>query len=91
MAVKSAAHMQQTLDAIIPTLTSPVAKTQAAALKRLFESDPGFHALWEKDSATALKKAGVDPDSRMEMGMEPYERGPECNWCTTPKGNLCHC
>ena len=57
----------------------------------LLETDPLFQRLWEKDSAAALRQVGIDPQARMEMGLPPYEKGPECNWCYTPLGNLCHC
>ncbi len=58
---------------------------------QLLETDPTFQRLWETDSAAALRQVGIDPDARMQMGLPPYEKGPECNWCYTPKGNLCHC
>lgn len=67
------------------------ATKQLEKFTELIEKDPKFQQLWEKDSAAALRQVGINPDARMEMGKPPYSKGPECNWCYTPLGNLCHC
>ncbi len=67
------------------------ATAQLEEVQRRLEHDPEFRKLWEADSAKALIEVDIDPDARMEMGLEPYEKGPECNWCVTPQGNACHC
>nr|WP_310524839.1 hypothetical protein [Polymorphobacter sp.] len=58
--------------------------------KRLVD-DAEFAALWDRDSAAALKAAGIDPEARQAMGFGPYDEGAQCNWCITPNGNSCHC
>ena len=64
---------------------------QIEEMRRRLESDKAFCELWEKDSAEALRQVGINPDARTEMGLEPYEEGPRCDWCVTPQGNACHC
>ena len=77
----------------------PVARRaieQIEQVERLLRDDEGYRELWNTDSAAALRQVGIDPDSRVELGLEPYPdknspEGPECNWCITPNGNACHC
>jgi hypothetical protein len=69
---------------------------QIEEVERLLRDDEAFRNLWNTDSAAALRQVGIDPDARMEMGRGPYpdkdaKDGPECDWCITPMGNLCHC
>jgi hypothetical protein len=89
MPAKSAQEKIQDLKQFIPNARKAI--TQFEELLRRMESDEGFRTLWETDSAKALEAVGIDPEARQEMGMEPYDRGPECNNCITPQGNACHC
>ena len=69
---------------------------QIEEVERLLHDDEEFRNLWNTDSAAALRQVGIDPDARVEMGLDPYpakddESGPRCDWCITPQGNACHC
>jgi hypothetical protein len=87
--VKSADEMAASLKEFIPKAKRAI--EQFESLQRKLETDAEFRRLWESDSAQALKRVGINPDARMEVGLPPYSRGPECNWCVTPKANACHC
>ena len=68
---------------------------QFEQVERLLRDDENYRALWNSDSAAALRQVGIDPDARVEMGLDPYPKnsqdGVQCNWCVTPNGNACHC
>jgi hypothetical protein len=87
--MKTAKQKLKDLKTFLPNAKRAIEQTEKFA--QLLETDPAFQKLWEKDSAAALRKVGINPDARMEMGLPPYEKGPECNWCITPEGNACHC
>ncbi len=89
MAVKTADQMLAQLRIFLPNMRTAIG--QFEELEQKFENDPDFRDLWERDSAAALRAVGIDPDVRTEMGFEPYDRGPNCDWCVTPQGNACHC
>jgi hypothetical protein len=89
MPMKSAQEKIQELKQFIPNAQRAI--TQFEELLRRMESEESFRALWETDSAEALKAVGIDPEARQEMGREAYGHGPECNLCITPNGNACHC
>jgi hypothetical protein len=63
---------------------------QFEALLARLEAEEDFRKLWNTDSAKALMAVNIDPQARQEIGLGPYERGPECNNCITPMGNACH-
>lgn len=87
--MKSAKEKIQDLKIFIPNARKAIG--QFEELLRRLESEEEMRKLWETDSAEALKAVGIDPESRIEMGLGPYRDGPECNYCITPKGNACHC
>ena len=89
MPVKSADQMLAQLKIFLPNMRAAI--LQYEELEQKFEADPDFRDLWERDSAAALRAVGINPDARTEMGLEPYDQGPRCDWCTTPLGNACHC
>jgi hypothetical protein len=89
MAAKSAKEMVKQLDDFIPM--AKIAILQFEELRRRLETQEDFQKLWESNSAEALKQVGINPDSRMVMGLPPYEEGPRCDWCITPGGKACHC
>ena len=88
--VKTADQKIEDLRTFMPNARRAIEQFQAL-LDRL-EAEPDFRTLWNTDPAAALQAVGIDPDSRTEMGLEPYQvKGPECNYCITPQGNACHC
>lgn len=90
MPLKSADEMLAQLRDFLPNVRQAV--IQFEELERRFGEDADFRALWEQDSAAALRAVGINPDARIEMGLEPYDRqGPQCVTCITPMGNACHC
>ncbi|MDQ2897599.1 MAG: hypothetical protein M3Y09_18495 [Actinomycetota bacterium] len=89
MAVKPADQMATQLDEFIANLRAELPKMEA--FRDRLAGDPAFQELWSSDSGQAMRDAGFDPEARTQLGFPPYERGPECNWCMTPMGNLCHC
>ncbi len=89
MAVKPAKQMASELAQFIGNVRRSI--QQLEDLQRRLETDATFRKAWESDSAKALRTVGINPDARMEVGRGAYERGPECTWCITPKGNACHC
>ena len=89
MTVKSASVMANDVAGFLVRAKEALRVTEE--FQRRLTDDSEFAALWERDSAGALREAGIDPEARQEMGMPPYSEGPECNWCTTPNGNACHC
>jgi uncharacterized ferritin-like protein (DUF455 family) len=89
MPVKSADEMLKSTVSFLDKLRKAVA--QLEEMKRRLEGDAEFRKLWETNSAAALRQVGINPDARMEVGLEAYEKGPRCDWCVTPNGNACHC
>jgi hypothetical protein len=89
MPLKSAQVMSADVAAFLARAREAL-KTTEAFQRRLAE-DAEFAALWERDSAAALRAAGIDPEARQEVGFGPYAEGAQCNWCITPNGNSCHC
>lgn len=89
MPLKSAKIMSADVGAFLDRARQALQVTEAFQ-KRLIE-DADFAALWERDSAAALKAAGIDPEARQQVGFGPYSEGAQCNWCITPNGNSCHC
>jgi hypothetical protein len=89
MPVKPAKQMASELSQFLVNARKSV--KQIEELQRRLENESDFQKLWESDSAKALQEVGIDPNARMEVGKEPYERGPECVYCITPMGNACHC
>ncbi len=89
MPIKSAQVMANDVGSFLEKARVAI-KTTEDFQKRLLD-DTAFAELWERDSAAALREAGIDPEARQEVGLPPYENGPECNWCITPNGNTCHC
>ncbi|MCX6880859.1 MAG: hypothetical protein NTW21_44720 [Verrucomicrobia bacterium] len=87
--MKTAAEKLNDLKAFLPNAKRAIEMTEKFA--QLLETDPAFQRLWESDSAAALRQVGIDPEARAEMGLPPYSKGPECNWCITPHGKACHC
>jgi hypothetical protein len=90
--MKTAKQKLKTLKVFLKNAKRAIKLTEKLA-ERL-ETDPAFQRLWETDSAAALRKVGIDPDARMEMGLPPYKdpsKGHECNNCITPMGHACHC
>ncbi|WP_375289323.1 hypothetical protein [Qipengyuania sp.] len=89
MTVKTAKVMAADLGEFRKKAEAALEKIEA--FQKRLETEPEFQALWESDSAQALKVMGIDPEARQEVGREAYVLGPECDWCITPKGNACHC
>jgi hypothetical protein len=89
MAVKSPDEMADTLETFLERTREGMVKFDA--LMGRLRTDETFRGLWDRDSAQALREVGIDPEARTELGMAPYERGPECRPCWTPQGNPCHC
>jgi hypothetical protein len=89
--MKTAKQKLKTLKVFLKNAKRAIRLTEKLA-ERL-ETDSKFQKLWESDSAAALRKVGIDPDARMEMGLPAYNKskGPECNNCITPLGHACHC
>ena len=88
--VKTAEQKIEDLRTFVPNARRAVEQFQAL-LERL-EAEAEFRTLWNTDPAAALQAVGIDPDSRMEMGLESYRiRGAECRNCVTPMGHACHC
>jgi hypothetical protein len=87
--IKTANEKIADLKVFLPNAKKAIA--QFEALSARLEADADFRKLWETDSAKALEAVGIDPEARQEMGLGPYEHGPECNNCITPQGNACHC
>jgi hypothetical protein len=87
--MKTAKQKLKDLKTFLPNAKRAIKQTEKFA--KLLETDSAFQKLWKEDSAAALRKVGINPDARMEMGLPPYKNGPECNWCITPQGNACHC
>lgn len=90
--VRPAAEMAERVDAKLDKIQSALA--QLETFRDRLRNDSEFQNLWNSDSAAALREVGIDPDARTEMGYPPYddpERGPMCEMCWTPNGNLCHC
>lgn len=89
MPFKNAQVMAQDVGAFLVKARDALAKTEA--FQHRLVNDADFAALWDKDSAAALREMGIDPEARQEMGYGPYDEGAQCKWCTTPNGNACHC
>lgn len=71
-----------------------IALQKLEKLGKRLENDPAFRALYESDFISALIEAGIDPDARTEMGLEPLISGQipiESKSCITPNGNACVC
>jgi hypothetical protein len=89
MPIKSAQVMATDVGVFVERARAALATTEA--FQKRLTTDAEFAALWDRDSAAALREAGIDPEARQEVGFGPYSSGPECNWCITPLGNTCHC
>jgi hypothetical protein len=87
--VKPAVEVAKDLETWIPKAKKAI--VLAEDLRQRLETDEEFQKLWETDSAEALRRVGIDPDARKEVGLPPYDQGPECTNCITPMGNYCHC
>ncbi len=89
MAVRPPEEMASNADDFVMKVRQELDKLEK--LRDRLRDDEDFQNLWSSDSAAALREVGINPDARMELGHEPYDRGPECTWCITPMGNSCHC
>lgn len=92
--MKNADEKLANTEAFLPAARQAIEKLET--VERLLRDDEEYRQLWNTDSAAALRQVGIDPDARVEMGRPPYPEkgsaeGPECEWCITPMGNLCHC
>lgn len=88
--IKTAEEKVADLRTFIPNAKRAI--VQFEALLTRLEMDPEFRKLWNNDSGAALRAVGINPDSRMELGLGPYEdEGAQCKNCITPQGNACHC
>jgi uncharacterized ferritin-like protein (DUF455 family) len=85
MAIKSAKEKLGELRTFIPNVKKAI--KQFEELKRRLETEEGFRKLWETNSAEALRQVGINPNARMEVGLDKYSKGPRCDWCITPQGN----
>jgi hypothetical protein len=85
MTKKTAKQKLEELKGFIPNAKKAIA--QFENLKTKLETDDKFCKLWDSDSAEALRQVGINPEARVEMGLPPYSKGPECHNCITPQGN----
>lgn len=89
MPLKSAQVMSADVGAFLERAREALKVTEA--FQRKLVEDSEFAALWDRDSAAALRAVGINPEARQELGLGPYDDGAQCKWCITPNGNSCHC
>jgi hypothetical protein len=54
-------------------------------------NDPKIQKDWNENAVEVLRKAGIDPDTKMIVGFGGSEQGSGCDFCITQKGEACIC